>query len=69
LNKANDRITVAQEELIKDAEKHAKKLSKGKLSPKDIEKYEKNREKKQKKIDDLREDAEREEKKLRKLKS
>lgn len=68
INKANDKLNNAQKDLIKDAEKHNKKLEKGKLSPVDIQEYEKDKLKQEKKIEDLKEKILKAESKLRKLK-
>ena len=54
--------------MVKDSEKHAKKLEKGKLSPDDIEKYGKDKLKQEKRIEDLKAKILKAESKLRKAK-
>ncbi|MCF8323131.1 MAG: hypothetical protein K9I26_08350 [Flavobacterium sp.] len=68
INNANDKLKDAQKELVKDAEKHAKKLEKGKLSPDDIEKYGKDKLKQDKRIEELKLKILKAESKLRKAK-
>ena len=68
INKANDNLNDAQKDIVKDAEKHNKKLEKGKLSPVDIEKYEKEKMKQEQKIEDLKTKILKAETKLRKAK-
>jgi chromosome segregation ATPase len=68
INKANNKLNNAQKDLIKDAEKHNKKLEKGKLSPVDIQEYEKDKLKQEKKIEDLKEKILKAESKLQKVK-
>jgi hypothetical protein len=58
----------AQKDLIKDAERHNKKIEKGKLSHVDIEKKEKNKVNQEKKIEDLKAKSVKAESKLRKQK-
>ncbi len=58
----------AQNELVKDIEKHNKELSQGKLSAKDIKQFEKEKAKQEKEIEELKVKLENVEKKLRKSK-
>ena len=54
--------------MVKDIEKHDKKLSQGKLSAKDIKQFEKEKAKQEKEIEELKVKLENVEKKLRKSK-
>jgi hypothetical protein len=68
LAKIIDKVEDAQKELLRDIEKHNKKLSKGKLSENDIKKFEKDKAKQEKRIEDLKEDVEKAQKKIKKSK-